>query len=249
MLNNAMLTDYCATFAGYGQWRAPIWFIGIEEAGGQTEAAVASHLNTWHQRKRKDLESAPEFYPASGKAAWHDGNAIPQPTWAQLIRMLLLSQGTLDSPRAILDYQRNRLGSTEGETCLLELFPLPSPNLATWNYADWSESPWLKCRQTYEQHVINQRISLLRQRIDAWRPRVVIFYGDGQLKHWRQIMGAGTYTRPIRDKVIAHARDNISLFVTKHPTDPNLSPQRDDYFREMGHFFHDNYGDRFFCHI
>jgi hypothetical protein len=122
MLNAATLTDYCATFAGYGHWRAPIWFIGIEEAGGKTESSVQNHLDTWHQRRRKNLESAPEFYPASGNRAWHDCSAIPQPTWTQLIRMFLVSQAKADSQSAILDYQRTRLGSTDGETCLLELF-------------------------------------------------------------------------------------------------------------------------------
>jgi len=125
------------------------------------------------------------------------------------------------------------------------LFPLPSPNVATWNYANWSESAWLRSRQIYEQHVVNQRISLIRKRIDACRPRVVIFYGDGQLKYWRQIIGAGTYARPIPHKLIAHKRDNIVFFITRHPADPKLGHQRDDYFREIARFFCDNYGDLF----
>ena len=103
MLNNATLTDFCATFAGYGHWRAPVWFVGIEEGGGRTESAVANHLGAWHNRGRKDLESAPEFFLASGKDAWHGDNAMAQTTWTQLIRMLLIAQGKPHSQSDILD--------------------------------------------------------------------------------------------------------------------------------------------------
>jgi hypothetical protein len=247
MLHAATLTDYCTTFVGYGQWRAPVWFVGIEEAGGKTESSVTNHLGAWQKRTRKDLESAPEFYPTTGNNDWHGGNATLQPTWTQLTRMLLIAQGKSDSHSAILDYQRSRLGSMDGETCLLELFPLPSPNFNTWKYAEWSDIAWLRSRQTYEENISNQRVLLLRRRIDACRPLVVVFYGSSQLKYWQQIMGAGTYARPIADKLIAHERDNIAYFVTRHPADPKLGQQRDDYFREIGCFFHDKYRQRFLC--
>src|ERR1700690_2680855 len=102
MFDDTTLTDYCETFAGYGHWHAPVWFVGIEEAGGQTESAVAKHLEAWAERGRKDLEDAPNFYPASGNNAWHGSAAKLQPTLAQLIRMLLLAQGKSDSQNAML---------------------------------------------------------------------------------------------------------------------------------------------------
>jgi hypothetical protein len=249
MLNPSALNNYIGSFFGYGRWSAPIWFVGIEEAGGGTERELEQRLAVWAARRTKELEDAPHFYPVSGNAAWHDGHATLQPTWTQLIRMLLIAQGKPDSPSAILDYQRNRLGTVDGETCLLDLFPLPSPNLATWHYADWSELPWLQSRTAYEKMVLSQRIPLLRQRIDHYQPRVVIFYGDGQLKHWQQFMGAGTYARPIADKLIAHERDKTVFFVTKHPADPKLGSQRDDYFREIGRYFRNTCGAKVFCHM
>jgi hypothetical protein len=245
MLTAATLIDYCTTFFGYGHWRAPVWFVGIEEAGGKTESSVTKHLAAWHERTRKDLESAPEFYPTTGNNNWHGRNATLQPTWTQLTRMLLIAQGKPDLSSAILDYQRDRLGSMDGETCLLELFPLPSPNFDIWKYAEWSDISWLRNRQVYEQNIGKKRVLLLRQKIDIYRPRVVIFYGSSQLKYWQQIMGAGTYQRPLPNKLIAHERDNIALFVTKHPSDPKLGQQRDDYFREIGRFFHYKHRQRF----
>src|ERR1700690_2025758 len=114
MLNPSALNNYIGSFFGYGRWSAPIWFVGIEEAGGRTEREIEQRLAVWGARGKNELEDPPAFYPKSGNAAWHGGNATLQLTWTQLIRILLIAQGKLDSPSAILDYQRNRLGTADG---------------------------------------------------------------------------------------------------------------------------------------
>ena len=129
LLDESRLVDYCTTFFGYGHWAAPVWFIGIEEAGDDTK--IVQRLDEWNKRNRNDIEDAPSFYPSlQGNAEWHGLAAIPQPTWTQLIRMLLIAQGKDDSPDHVLDYQRHHLGTADGETCLLELLPLPWPRAA-----------------------------------------------------------------------------------------------------------------------
>ena len=74
--------------------------------------------------------------------------------------------------------------------------------------------------------------------IDRFQPSVVVFYGDGQLRHWQRIIGAGTYQRPIPGKLIAHQRNGLQFFVTKHPACPGFRPSADDYFDEVGRFLH-----------
>ena len=238
MLDDAILNSYCQTFAGYGQWLAPVWFVGIEEAGGKTESEIRQRLDVWVSRGSRELEDATAFYPESGNSRWHGSDATAQPTWKQLIRMLLLAQGKATTPNAILDYQRNLLGKFGGETCLVELFPLPAPSLQDWLYAPWSRLPWLESRIAYEKEVLSGRINLLRQRIDRFQPSVVVFYGDGQLRHWQRIIGAGTYRRPIPGKLIGHQRDGLQFFVTKHPACPGFLPSVDDCFDEVGRFLH-----------
>ena len=245
-LPSQRLIDYAQKFFGYGRWEASIWFIGIEEGGGKDIQAVHDRLKAWATSgQSKELEDAPTFHLASNITAWHRPDAKHQSTWKQLIRMFLLARGQDDSEDALIDYQRTQLGTTTGETCLAELLPLPSPDSKTWNYRAWSELPWLQTRAAYEQNILSHRITLLRQRIDHYRPRIVIFYGDGQLKHWQRIIGSGIYQRPIADKLIAHERDGLQFFITKHPTNPNLRPHTDNYFREIGRFFHNNHGARF----
>jgi len=245
MLNETLLENFCATFAGYGSWQAPIWFVGIEEGGGETELAVCARLAAWHERGQSSLESLPEFCRASGITQWHGNDAQPQPTWEQLIRLLLVAQGKSDSPAAILDYQCTRLGIPSGETCLLELFPLPSPSIQTWNYGTWTTLPWLQTRPAYEQKIVSQRIEAIRTKIDLCKPPVVIFYGSSQLEYWRRIMGPGTYARPIPDKLIAHEHGTV-FFVIKQPGAFWHRIRRDDYFREIGRYFHKNHVGRWF---
>jgi hypothetical protein len=245
-LSERLLTDYAQKFFGYGRWEAPIWFVGIEEGGGTDIQAVHDRLQAWAASgQSNEPEDAPSFHLASKNDVWHRPNAKLQSTWKQLIRMLLLARGEADTDDALRHYQRSQLGTATGETCLAELLPLPSPGRNDWNYRAWSDLPWLQSRAAYEQKILSHRISLLRERIDRNRPRVVIFYGDGQLKHWRQIMGSVDYHRPIRQKLIAHERDGIAFFVTIHPTHPDLRPDTDDYFREIGQFLHDHHGARF----
>src|SRR5262249_46054789 len=160
-------------------WKAPIWFVGIEEAGGATDQEVAQRLNVWNSRGRHELEDCGSFCHAIGNYRWHDARPTPQPTWAQLIRMLLLARGKSDCADALLDYQRTRLGNYDGEVCLLELFPLPNPSFTSWRYAGWSKLPWLQTREQYTSHVLSNRIALLVKRIKEYKPKAVIFYGDG----------------------------------------------------------------------
>ena len=101
-----MIEAYCKQFFGYGRWDAPVWFVGLEEAGAGTPAELHARLTAWDQRGRRELEDAPAFYPACGQAQWHGPNAALQPTWRQLIRILLLARGEPVNDAALLEYQK-----------------------------------------------------------------------------------------------------------------------------------------------
>ena len=44
MLNPSILNNYLESFFGYGRWSAPVWFIGIEEAGGKAKLEIEQRL-------------------------------------------------------------------------------------------------------------------------------------------------------------------------------------------------------------
>ena len=170
MLPSQLLTDYVQGFFGFGRWEARVWFIGIEEAGGRTEDELHRRLQVWDDLGRHDLEHAPNFYPRCGNYDWHGPDAEPQATWKQLIRLLLVARGEPDSHEAITNYQREKLGSISGETCIAELLPLPCPSTSVWPYCEWSEFPWLAGRQDYFAEVRNHRTRYLRERLKEHHP-------------------------------------------------------------------------------
>jgi hypothetical protein len=247
MLPSDLLTDYVDRFFGFGSWNAGIWFIGIEEAGGETEERVKNRLRAWDERGRKPLEDAPRFYPAEGRRSWHGPGAEIQPTWRQLIRMLFLAQGRADTEAAILEYQRRHLGAADGETSLMELLPLPSPSTGTRRYNQWSELPWLRTRQDYLSRVSEPRAESLRRKVSQHRPKVVVFYGTtlprrfSLLPSWSHIAG-GRFDQAIEPERILLWRQSAGtvFFVTRHPT-----VESDEHFRRIGGFFRDGHRNRF----
>ncbi len=242
--DSKLLTKYAESFYGFGSWGAPTWFIGIEEAGGWGQRDIHRRLDTWNRNGMPELEDAPTFYPESGNGRWHGPTAALQPTWAQLIRMLFVARGTPTTNEAILDYQRRHLGSRNGEICLAELLPLPSPSVKEWHYAKWSKLRWLESRERYYAHLLVARAAGLARRIREHKPEIVIFYGTTFLNTWSCISGA-TWAQAIEQKLLRYTNGHTNFFVTKHPLDPALGSGRDSYFQEIGNFFRQNHAKRF----
>ena len=235
------MKDYADKFYGFGTWNAKIWFVGIEEAGGWEEQDVMDRLHAWEQGGKMELENASTFYPASGNNWWHGHESQHQETWGELIRMLLLARGESDTDEAILNYQRNVLGRADGETCLAELLPLPSPSIKEWRYRNWSKFHWLESREKYYAHLLVTRAAELARKIKSKPPSVVIFYGSSFHRTWSCVAGANwTQAIPGQFQTIKTA-----FFVTKHPADPKLGLGRDGYFRQIGNYLHLEHGKRF----
>lgn len=243
-IDSALVTNYVDSFYGFGNWGTKIWFIGIEEAGGWRQRDIHQRLQVWDRNGRAELEDAPTFYPESGNGRWHGPTAGLQPTWAQLIRMLFVARGAPTTNEAILDYQRQHLGSRNGEICLAELLPLPSPGVKEWHYSKWSKLRWLESRERYYAHLLVARAAGLARRIRERKPEVVIFYGTTFLKTWSCISGAN-WAQAIQRKLLHYTNGRTNFFVTKHPLDPALESGRDSYFQEIGNFLHQNHAKRF----
>jgi hypothetical protein len=244
MLPDALIAEYADKFFGFGAWDAKIWFVGMEEGGGWNETDVQRRLDAWDRSNKCELEDAPSFCPASGITRWHGMGARLQETWEQLIRMLLIARNMPDTNESVLNYQMQCLGRKNGETCLIELLPLPSPNVNEWRYAKWSNMFWLKNRETYYTRLLVNRAFYISRKIESHRPAVVVFYGSSFHRIWGCVAGA-EWAQAIPNKLMGCTKGNIAFFVTKHPVDPKLGDNRDDYFREIGRFFSREYETRF----
>jgi hypothetical protein len=228
-----MIEAYSNEFFGYGQWDAPVWFIGLEEAGAGTPTELQARLAAWNQRGRRELEAAPSFYPACGQHHWHGPDAALQRTWRQLIRMLLVARGEPGNEEDLLGYQKNTLGTFSGDVCLTELLPLPAPSHRHWPYAAHENLPfWMRSREQFTKRVIAGRIATLQRKIAVHRPRTVIFY------FWKprppaEAIAGGEFQTVISEKLLGFESNDTACFITGHPA----SGYPDSYFEDLGIYF------------
>src|SRR5712664_2401392 len=95
-----------------------------------------------------------------------------------------------DQRELVRDYQRNRLGRSNGDERLMELLPLPSPSSEQWRYAARSRLPWLASRKVYSDYQSPRREQRILQEIKKYRPKLVVFYGLRLRESWSRIAQA-----------------------------------------------------------
>jgi hypothetical protein len=230
MLNDQLLEDFMQGFYGYGTFRAPIWFVGMEEGGGGSLEQLAGRIAAWDTRGRHELEDVAEYHVAIGIDHFWKEPIVLQPTWGRLIHVLLSSKGLTPTTQEVKAFQRDTLGRAESDTCLAELLPLPSPNMATWLYSSLSTLPSLASRQTYKDHYSGVRSLQLRARITEYQPAVVVFYGLAYLPLWQNV--ADGALQPVEPGGFFAGRRGDTTFVAmKHPAARGVT---NAYFHNIG---------------
>ena len=149
------------TWFGYGRWDAPYWFIGMEPGGTDDHASYEE----WIRLGGTELIDCRAHHFGTKFPKWHGGHRPPtQPTWRRLIQLLLGYEGKPADLDAVSIYQRDSWGAVNGDAALLEVSALHAKNLAT-----------SVNRNAHRE----QRIGLLRERLETNRPKFVVFYGLG----------------------------------------------------------------------
>lgn len=235
--NDQLLDEFVHNFYGYGTYSGQFWFIGMEEGGGDSFSEVTRRLETWASRGKREIDDVAEYLTASGIMHLHNDRPKLQSTWNGLIRILLSSDGRTPTTEQVREYQRTSLGRLTGNTYLAELFPLPSPSLGGWLYAEHSTLPYLASRTVYRQTCLTFRSAHFRKRICQHQPAVVVFYGLSYRKYWRAIAGVDLLPEP--DGVYA-GRDDATLFIlARHPADRRAT---NEYFNQIGRIIRANVG-------
>ena len=234
MLDDQLLEKYIHTFYGYGNYQGDVWFVGKEEGGGGSVDDVLQRLTAWSQRGRRELEDVCEYHEAFGVTHLFGKRPVIQRTWGKLIRSLLKAKGQAVTVEQIREYQGQHLAREDGETCLLELLPLPSPSTGQWLYSSCSELRQLQERQGYKEFYAAQRAHHIQQRILEHKPRAVVFYSsDLWYQHWWKVIAEGVHF-DTHESRFQWGADGSTLFViSKHPTAPGVTNQ---YFEAIGDF-------------
>lgn len=231
MLDDTLVTSFMSGFYGYGSYSADYWFVGMEEGGADSAEEIVDHLEHWDRRGRNELEDLRDFQVTKGNVDYFTATPKLQSTWAGLVRIVLGTERAEASASEVKVYQANSLGRQQGNTCLLELLPLPSPTTGHWLYADLSSLSFLADRATYREHVVEQRVEHIRGLITSHRPRAVIFYGVTYVRWWQQIAGVEFHKGSVDEKAVYTAEGaDTSFVIMMHPA----SYVRNRYFQEIG---------------
>lgn len=136
-------TNRLLNFLGYGHLTAPVWFLGIEEAGGGEK----------NLRRRLTLDVVEDRAEAHAKletVQYEKANKIVQ-TWRGMCCIMLELEGKEIKTESIRDYQMNQLGRRSGNTFVGELLPIPKPKANDWSYRKLF--PSFPDLETYQRHV------------------------------------------------------------------------------------------------
>ncbi len=110
-------------------------------------------------------------------------------------------------------YQRDRWGKlTGGETCVIELSGLAANNLSV-----------RRDREVFR----NERIEIIRQRMLAYKPTLVVMYGVSEQRHWQKIVDGDNTFLP--DVILS--RPPTILAFAPHPTKHGATNK---YWSELG---------------
>ncbi|MCC5650896.1 hypothetical protein LC609_13850 [Nostoc sp. XA013] len=227
--NDELLKERVDVFYGYGNYKGNYWFIGIEERGEDFQD-INKRINIWSKRGKNEIDDVAEYHINMG--TWDERI---QPTWNKLIRIVLSAKGKeINDLENVRKYQINELGRKDKETCLLELFPLPSLSIKDWIFnPPHTQLSFLANRGTYEKYCLKKRINYISQRIKEHQPKAVVFYGIRYEYYWR------TITEKITDVEFSLTSEGflicknsqIVFVIAKHPVTKGL---KNEYFHNIG---------------
>jgi len=220
--DDSLLADCADSFYGYGNYNARYWFIGMEEGGGLV-AQINARLEAWRLRGHREVEDLCSFHEAFGMVKFFQAPAVLQPTWNKLIRVVLSATDRPTKIESVREYQHKQLGSSCGETCLLELLPIPSPAIGAALFAKLLQLLNFPTHEQYKQHYMRLRAAHIAQRIACHRPRVVMFYGVALefRQCWKGIAGLSDW-HDEANGVVSAQRDGTLFVITKHPVTHGL---------------------------
>ena len=209
---------FAQTKLGYGNPKGDFWFIGPEEGG--SAASLQERMNVWNELgSDKHFHDLKKFHLIfkNGTEQFFVGRVKLQKTWNGLIEILFGIQGKENTLEAKKEYQTNQLGAEDGETLLAELFPFASKSL---NDSEWMEL-FGESKKDYWDKYANQRIELIAEQIEIYKPKLVVFYSISFQKQWMKIIES-LNAQPIEMNknnlpITLFSNESTTFCITPHP--------------------------------
>lgn len=217
-MRHSITEKFAQTKLGYGNPKGDFWFIGPEEGG--SAASLRERMNVWNELGSDEhFHDLKKFHLAykNGTEHFFEGNIKLQKTWNGLIEILFGIQGKENTLEAKKEYQSNQLGTEDGETLLAELFPFASKSL---NDSEWNEL-FSESKKDYWDKYANQRIQLITEQIEIYKPKLVVFYSVAFSNYWEQIINQVGGKKIVQDSfdtnVTIFKSTNTTFAIISHP--------------------------------
>ncbi len=241
--NKALLNNYIENFYGYGNLESDYWFIGKEEAGGETHQEINSRIENW---KNLNEEKVIDIYDFHKKVINENGKTFEflfenkvQNTWLGLIKMIFSLEGKNWKSSDLKNFRTESLGRKYSNNCLLEMFPLPSPKANKFNYSEWTD---FKDREGYKNTIQNLRINNIKNLINENQPKFVIFYSTDKeyCGYWKKIseidfdiIQTKIFEKRKRNSLVFKItkKGNTTFAIVNHPTSMGVP---DEYYKTIG---------------
>ncbi|MCC5985271.1 MAG: hypothetical protein JJU42_12995 [Rhodobacteraceae bacterium] len=224
------IDEFASGFFGYGEFEAPLWFIGMEEGGGKSASDVARRIRTWQERGRAPLEDVAKYHDAILRDGFK--SIRRQNTWSALSRIHLSYVSSETTGNATRNHWQKQLGRWGSLTCMMELNPLPSPGITAWNYPSFTEIPFLASRVAYNARYRNNRISAIREMVARHSPQAIVFYGRKYEPFWSDIAGVTFDEGQIHSQAV---KGDVT-FVSMHHPNARIKGKTSKYLEEIGAF-------------
>jgi hypothetical protein len=198
---------------GYGRWDAPYWFIGLEEGMSGT---LEDRIKAFQKLNKEGLCDCKQFHQEISDYKHHGHRPPLQSTWRVLILILLTYLGRIPTDDERKDYQAIKLGMAKGETALLELFGLPAKNVIL-----GAAQRNLHFTDSMIGQIHTERIAAIRERLQEYRPALVVMYGTSPKPKKQFARLAGRLMEPW--DIFREGETLITLM--PHPTSPGRTNQ------------------------
>ena len=193
--NRQQFENFVSQKFGYGRWQAPFWFVGPEERGGEDCLDMTTRVAQWagtEPLNQLDLKDLRNYCERIGVHQYHGihGHIAVQRTWRALLGLIAPADLAADQfPAWANHYQAHRLGGgvdidhRRDGVALLEISPLPCPNVRTWLWRCLVEAPVQGAGLFQSKHAflnnvfVRGRLAHIRTMAEIHHPSFICFYG------------------------------------------------------------------------
>lgn len=237
VITKELLWDFSNKFLGYGNIKAPIWFIGMEPGSPDNKKLLKKFFTVWAERNKPAVDDVKASHLQIGHSHYtrfFENPVIYERTWGGLIKILFTIDGNDEfNIEDVKNYQKDKFGRLNSNHCILELFALPAKNIKTQYWDNHYRKHFNITKAEFFKKQLKKRISIIKELIIKNKSKTIIFYGSTYKKFWEEIAGCKINQTKIfnEEKIFYKSFNKTKYIVCHHPVAYGVT---NEYLAEVG---------------